>query len=152
MKPSRTNQFATSSTAPSSWSAALRVTTMPRAARRSWKNASRCSPGPDGRSSLRPYPWRIHRHAAGTPHQKCLQCDRFRRAQRVGFGPQPVQAVTQPALKRAEVLPFQPIDRVSGRMRLRDDAAGKLLAPVVVVTLRAGQIELTLTTFEQSTA
>src|SRR5215471_8581693 len=151
MKPSRTNPSATSSAVPNWSSAASLAMTTPRAARPSWRNASRCLPEPEGRLSLRAHSRRVHRQAAGAPHQKCLERNRFRRAERVGLGAQSEHAIAQAPLQRAEILPFQPIDRVAGRMRLRDDAAGKLLAPVVVVTLRAGQIELTLTTFEQST-
>src|SRR4029077_17295686 len=100
----------------------------------------------------RPHRGRVHRHAAGAPHQKRLERDRVRRAERVSLGAQAEQAVAQPPLQRPEALPLQPIDRISGWMRLRDHAAGKLLAPVVVVTLRAGQIELSLAAFEQRAA
>src|SRR5207302_8208316 len=55
-------------------------------------------------------------------------------------------------LQRAEALPFEPIDRIAGRVRLRHDAAGELLAPVVVVALRARHVDLPLALLEQRAA
>src|SRR5437870_11988090 len=60
--------------------------------------------------------------------------------------------VSQPPLQRSKCLPFEPIERISGRMALRDRGAGKLLAPIVVVALRAGEIELALTLCEHDAA
>src|SRR5262249_27637500 len=38
---------------------------------------------------------------------------------------------------------------ITGRVRLRDDAAGEPLTPIIVVALRAGEVELALTPVEQ---
>src|SRR5690606_17866783 len=48
------------------------------------------------------------------------------------------------ALQRAERLPFQAVERIAGGMPLRQGDASELLAPVVVVALGAGEIELAL--------
>src|SRR5262249_60518930 len=72
-------------------------------------------------------------------------------AVRIGRGAHAARAVPQAALHRAEALPFESVDRVSGRMRLRHDIAGQLLAPVVVMALRARHVDLTLALLEQRT-
>src|SRR5260221_5574738 len=56
--------------------------------------------------------------------------------------------VAKPPLERPQALPLQAVQRVSGRVRLRDDAAGEALAPVVVVALGAGEVELALAAME----
>src|SRR6185503_18519666 len=58
--------------------------------------------------------------------------------------PDPGETAAQPALERAEALPLQPVERIAGRVRLRDDVARELAAPVGVVTLAAREIELAL--------
>ena len=47
-----------------------------------------------------------------------------------------------------ETLPFQTVDRIAGRVRLRHGVAGEVFAPVVVVALRARQVELALALVE----
>src|SRR5439155_5675812 len=49
-------------------------------------------------------------------------------------------------------LPFEAIDRVARRVSLRDHRTGKALAPVVVVTLAARQVQLTFAAVEQLAA
>ena len=73
---------------------------------------------------------RLELHAARAPHQVELELDEARRAVGVGLGAHADDAVAQPPLQRAQALPFQPVDRIAGRMRLRDRVAGELLAPV----------------------
>ena len=73
-----------------------------------------------------------------------LEVDKFRRAQGIRLGAHANEAVAQPPLQRAERLPFQTIERISIGMALRYRRAGELLPPVVVVTLRAGEIDLSL--------
>ena len=67
----------------------------------------------------------------------------------VRLGAHADQAVAQAALQRADRLPFQAIDRIAGGVALRDSVAGKAAAPVVVVALGAGVIDLTQAGFEQ---
>src|SRR6478735_1240846 len=93
---------------------------------------------------LWPYRRRLQRHPARTPHQKEFEVDVFRRAESVGLGAHPDQAIAQPPLQRAQCLPFQPIEWIAGRLALRDRRAGELLAPIIVVTLGAGEVELSL--------
>src|SRR4029077_16154305 len=69
-----------------------------------------------------------------------------------GLGAHPDHAVAQPPLQRPEALPFEAIDRVAGRVSLRDHRAGEPLAPVVVVTLAARQVQLTFAAVEQLAA
>src|SRR4029077_2566233 len=64
----------------------------------------------------------------------------------------PDQTVAQPPLERAETLPFEPVDWIAGRMRLRDRVAGQTLAPGIVVTLAAGEVELALPPIERGAA
>ena len=86
----------------------------------------------------------IERHAAGPFHQVKLECHILRIAPIVGLGAHADQTVAQPALERAQVLPFQAIDRIARRMALRNGRAGELLARIVVVAVGAGQVELAL--------
>ena len=78
-----------------------------------------------------PRPWphrrRLDRQAARAPHQEQLEVDEFGRAVGIGLGAHADQAIAQPPLQRAEALPFEPIERIAGRMRLRDRRAGELL-------------------------
>src|SRR5262249_7934962 len=53
-------------------------------------------------------------------------------------------AVSQAALQRAQRLPFQAIDRIAGRMALRNGGAGELLLGIVIMAVGAAEIELTL--------
>ena len=70
--------------------------------------------------------------------------DRVRRACRSG------SCAAGAAANRA--LPFQPIERIAGGMGLRDRRAGRVLSPIVVVALRAGQVELALPALENLSA
>src|SRR5262249_11677612 len=94
--------------------------------------------------ALGPHARRLDGHAAGALQQEKLGRDVFGRAEFERLGPHADDAVAQAALQRAEALPFEPVDRVAGRMRLRHDVAGKLLAPVVVVALGARHVDLAL--------
>ena len=71
---------------------------------------------------------RLHRHAAGARHQERLQRHGFVGAGRIGLGAHADHAVAQAPRQRAERLPFEAIDRIAGRMRLRDQGAGEALA------------------------
>ena len=95
-------------------------------------------------SGLRPHRRRFDLEAAGAPHQVELELDVLRRPVGIGLRPHSDHAVAQPPLQRAEALPFQPIERIAVRVRLRDRRGGEFLAPVVVVALRAGEVELAL--------
>src|SRR5262249_820133 len=81
-----------------------------------------------------------------------FEIDIFGCAQGIGDGAHSEQAVTQPPLQRSERLPFEAIERISGRVALRDPSAGELLAPIVVVALCTGEIELPLALDEQLSA
>src|SRR5207248_1587016 len=83
-------------------------------------------------------------HAARAPHEIELELDHLRRAVGVRLGARAGHAVSQAPLERAHALPLQPVDRIAGRMRLRYRRAGEASPPVVVVALRAGEIELAL--------
>src|SRR6266480_841773 len=116
---------------------------------RSWPGSSArkawCArPGDSESRASGPDRGRLQHHPARPPHQIELEVHEFLRAVRVRLGAYADEAIAQPALQRAEPLPFQPVDRVSGRMRLRDGTSGQLLAPVVVVALRTGKIKLAL--------
>src|SRR6185295_7423088 len=101
---------------------------------------------------LWPYRRRLQRHPARTPHQKEFEVDVFRCAEGVGLGAHPDQAIAQPSLQRAQRLPFQPIEWIAGRLALGNRRAGELLAPVIVVALRAGEVELSLPLVEHVAA
>ena len=90
------------------------------------------------------YGRRFYRHAAGTPHQIKFQVDVFRSAIFVVFRAHPDHTVAKSPLQRTEALPFQSIDRIAGRMRLRNKIASEPLASIVGMALIAGEIELTL--------
>src|SRR5262245_44126389 len=91
---------------------------------------------------------RFERHAPGAPHQEELEIDELGGAELVGLRADPDQASPQAALQGSQALPLQPVDRVPGGVRLGDDVAGELAAPVVVVALATGEIELALTTLK----
>lgn len=78
-------------------------------------------------ATLRPHRWSLDRHAAGAPHQIKLQFNIFGCTVDIGLGAYPDHAVAQPALQRAETLPFQPVERIAVRMTLRNRIAGKFL-------------------------
>src|SRR3954463_11108482 len=70
-------------------------------------------------ASMRPsrtHAWPIHRHAAGALHQPALERQVLDRIVGPRPGPHADPAVAQPALERAQRLPFQAIDRIAGRM------------------------------------
>ena len=58
-----------------------------------------------------------------------LERDVFGRAVGIGLGAHADQAVAQPPLQRAERLPFQPVERIAGRMRLRDRRCRRASCP-----------------------
>src|SRR6266850_5404515 len=99
---------------------------------------------PDGR--------RLHRHPARAPHQVELEIDQLGRAVVIRLRADADETVAQAPLERAEALPFQPIERVPGRVRLRDDVARELPSPVGVVTLGAREVELALAPVEGGAA
>ena len=92
---------------------------------------------------------RLHRHARGPRHQIKLQLDQFRRAVIIGLRADAGDAGAQPPLQRSQRLPLQPIDRIAGRMRLRDRRSRELLVPIVVMAIGAAEIELALPLHEQ---
>src|SRR5215211_966923 len=117
------------------------------------------SPPMRARSSLSPPPaalWphrrRFHCQSAGAPHEIELERDILRCPVGVRFGAHPDHAVAQAALQRAERLSFQAVERIAGRMTLRDRIAGQALAPIVIVALTAGETELALAAIKQRTA
>src|SRR5262245_63612181 len=101
------------------------------------------------REHLRPHRRRLDRHAAGAPHQEQLEVDELGRTDWIVVDPHAADAVAQPPLQRADVLPFEAIERVAGWMRLRDRRARELLLPIVIVALRASEIELALAAIER---
>src|SRR5260370_15423957 len=100
----------------------------------------------------RPYRRRLDRHTVGARHQVKFELDQFRRAVIKSLGADAGHAAAQPALQRAERLPFQPVDRIAGRLSLRDRRSCKMLVPIVGVAIRASQIELALPLHEQLTS
>src|SRR5260221_13360910 len=96
--------------------------------------------GPHGRG--------LDLHPPRPPHQEKLQIDELGGAEVGHLRADAGEAVAQPPLERPQALPLQAVQRVSGRARLRDDAAGDALAPVVVVALGAGVVELALAALE----
>src|SRR5258706_16124405 len=70
-------------------------------------------------------------------------------AVRIGVAPAAASESARAPRSGACPLPLEPIDRIARGMRLRDRAAGEALSPVVVVALRAGEIELTLPAVER---
>jgi hypothetical protein len=94
-------------------------------------------------TTSRPHGRRLDCQATRPFHEIEFQVDEFGRAEGEGLGSHPDHAVAQTPLQRSDRLPLQPIERIAGRMRLRNDAAAKPLAPVFVMAGRAGEIELT---------
>src|SRR4051794_34969320 len=86
----------------------------------------------------------LDRQPAGAPSEKQFESDDLGGIAAIGFSPHSGEAFAQPPSYRSESLPLQAIQRVAGRVRLRDHRAGKALAPIVVMTLRAGQVQLPL--------
>src|SRR5258708_28912887 len=99
-----------------------------------------------------PYRRRLDRHAVGARHQVKLEFDQFRRAVIKSPGADAGHAAAQAALQRTNRLPFQPVDRIAGRLSLRDRRSCKMLVPIVVVAIRASQIDLALPLHEQLTS
>src|SRR6185369_1024913 len=110
-------------------------------------NSSRVSPLQCTRSG--PDRGGFELHPIGTPHEKELELDELARTVSQCFSTDSVQAAAQAPLERPDGLPFQAVDRVARRMSLGNDAAGEALAPVVVMTLRAREVELTLAAIER---
>src|SRR5437667_9784921 len=91
-----------------------------------------------------PHRRRLNRHALRARHQIKLEFDQFRRTVIIWLRPDAEDATAQAPLQRAKRLPFQPVLWVAGRVGLRDRRAREMLVPIVVVAVRAGQIELAL--------
>lgn len=68
-------------------------------------------------------PRRFNQHAFGAYRQVQFQFHQFLRAVGKWFGAHAAHAVAQAALQRAKRLPFQPVHRVAGGVRLGDLAA-----------------------------
>src|SRR4051794_20460976 len=83
-------------------------------------------------------------HAAGAPHQVELEIDVVIRTRWRNHRAHAGKAAAQASLERPDALPFEPVDRIAARMRLRDRRAGETLAPIVVVTMRTREVELAL--------
>jgi len=81
---------------------------------------------------------------AGAPSEKEFELVHFRRAIVEGLCAHAEKAIAQAPLQRAETLPFETVDRIAIRMPLWDRCTGELLAPIVVMALRAREVELAL--------
>ena len=88
------------------------------------------------------------REPAGAPSKKQFEIDDLGCVAGIGFGPHSGKAFAQAPPYRSECLPFQAIQRIPGRVRLRDRRAGKTLSPILVMARRAGQVQLTLAALE----
>src|SRR5437762_77636 len=99
--------------------------------------------------SSRAHRRRLGGHAPSAPHQIQFEFDQLRRTESVRLGADAADAGAQAALQGAERLPLQSVKRISGRVRLRDGRAGKALIPIVVMAVRAGEIELALSLQKQ---
>src|SRR5271170_3386077 len=92
----------------------------------------------------RPNGRRLDQHSARARHQIKLKLDKLRRAVIIGLRPDAEDATAQAPLQRAERLPFQAVQRIPGRMPLCNRRPRQSLTPIVVVAIRAGEIELAL--------
>src|SRR6516164_4417739 len=92
---------------------------------------------------------RLYRHSAGPLHEIELERDSFRGAVFVWFGADTCHAVAQAPLLRTQGLPFETINRIAGRVAMRDHAAGEPLTPIVVVALAAREVQLTFAAMKQ---
>ena len=81
-----------------------------------------------------------------------LQLHEVQRIVRERLGAHANHAVADTALERTHRLPLKPIFRIAVGMALRDDASAQALPCQIIVTLRAGEIELALSRVEQSLA
>src|ERR1017187_912961 len=97
--------------------------------------ASGCTICPSLRSW--PHRGRLDLHPARAPHQVKLEIDQFGCTKIVRLRTRADEAIAQPPLERAQALPLEAVDRVTGGVRLRNDVAGKAFVPVVVVALGA---------------
>ena len=95
-------------------------------------------------AASRSYGGRFDRQAAPAPREVGLELGKQRVAVGRHLGMDAREAGAQPPLERPERLPLEPVERVAGRMRLRDHAAGEMPAPILIVALRAGHVELAL--------
>src|SRR5947208_13959352 len=124
--------------------------------RRSYRAAGRAEGGARSRvirlASSRPDGRRVHRHAARAPNQVELEIDELLGTIVVRRRADADETIAQPTLERAEALPLEAVERVPGRMRLRNDVARELPSPVVVVALRAREVELALAPVERRAA
>src|SRR4029079_17689968 len=95
---------------------------------------------------------RFQLHPARARHEVELQLDELGRAERIVFREHVGEAAAEAALQRAHALPLEAIDRIAGRVPLRDDAAAELPARIVVVAVRAAEVELALPFQEEGPA
>ena len=95
-----------------------------------------------GDSPLRTNGRHLHRQTCSPPVEIQLELGQLDRAERIRIGAHAGQAIAQASLQRSHRLPFETVDRVAHRMRLRDHAARELFAGALIVALRTRQIEL----------
>ena len=102
--------------------------------------------------TLRAHGGRLHHETAGAPGEIEFEIDNLRRVIGIRLGAHPNEAIAQAPSQRAEALPFQAIERVTGGVGLRYRRAAQFLPPIVVVALRAGQVQLALPALENLSA
>src|SRR3954453_7630759 len=86
----------------------------------------------------------LDRHTSRARHQIKFEFDQLGSAVNVRLRTDTGDASTQPTLQGAKRLPLEPVERIPGRMPLRDRRARKALVPIVVMAVGAAEIELTL--------
>src|SRR5882724_1765138 len=91
---------------------------------------------------------RLDRHVFRARHQIKLEFDKFRRAVVESLGAHADHAIAQAALQRSERLPLEAIERIAGWVGLRDRRSGQMFVPIVVMAIRATEIELALSSHE----
>src|SRR6267143_867937 len=93
-------------------------------------------------ASSAPHGRRFDRQPVGAPHEEQLELEH--RVGPVGrqLGVQAEHARPDPALERAHLLPLQAISRVAVRLPLAQRLGAQVLAPVLLVAMRAGEIHL----------
>src|ERR1700761_4291806 len=90
------------------------------------------APSNGRRQSSRTYGRAFDLHAVRPRHQIKLELDEFRRAVIIGLGACADLGVAHPPRQRAERLPLQPIQRIAGRLRLRNSRSSEVLVPIIV--------------------
>ena len=122
----------------------MRASRVTRATCASPADTAMCSATPIGdcHADRRPTRRDHAQHAGRAAGQVQLQRQPLFGTGREGFGAHAHQAAAQSARQRAQRLPFQPVAGVARGVGLRDGGAAQLAAGVLVVALRAGQVEL----------